>query len=198
MTGDVVFEDYGIKSESLYGYKLLKGATIWLTGLPQSGKSLLAKSLFKELALLGYGTYPLDGDNLRLGINNDLGFSKKDRFENIRRVGEIALLMNQAGLVVIVALVSPYKDARDLVRRRHQEHNRRFAEVYVATSLETCKKRDKKGHYKKAENNEIALMTGVTDVYEPPEDPEFTFELNDRNDLERAQKILINYVRRIT
>jgi len=195
---DVIYEDYDNLIENQSGYKLLSGLTLWLTGLPQSGKSTLAKSLYRELSSLGYGAYALDGDNLRLGINKDLGFSYKDRIENIRRAGEIALMLNHAGLIVIVALVSPYIKARNLVRERHALLNRPFAEIYIATDLSVCKARDSKGHYKKALANEITDFTGVNDIYEPPEDPEFKFYLNDETNLEEAKRALLGYVRRIT
>jgi bifunctional enzyme CysN/CysC len=139
---------------------------IWLTGLSGSGKSTIANALEKRLFANGVHSYVLDGDNLRLGINKDLGFTKEDRAENVRRVSEIAKLMFDAGLVVVVALVSPYKVDRDHARELFAEGD--FAEVWIETPAEICAQRDPKGLYKKAAAGELPNLTGVGQDYEPP------------------------------
>jgi bifunctional enzyme CysN/CysC len=144
------------------------GATVWMTGLPGSGKSTIAGGI--EAALLGSGrsVYILDGDNLRHGLNGDLGFSAADRAENVRRTAEVSALLADAGVVVLVALVSPYRADRDAARAVHDERGLPFLEVHVATSLEECERRDPKGLYARARAGEITGLTGVDDPYEPP------------------------------
>lgn len=146
-----------------------KAATIWLTGLSGSGKSTLANALERRLAAEGRHTMLLDGDNIRFGLNRDLGFSEQDRMENIRRIAEVAKLMNDAGLIVITSFISPYRQDRQMAREIIGE---RFIEVYVSTPLEECEKRDVKGLYRAARNGEIAEFTGITSAYEEPEQPE--------------------------
>lgn len=146
-----------------------KAATIWLTGLSGSGKSTLANALERKLAAEGRHTMLLDGDNIRFGLNRDLGFSEQDRMENIRRIAEVAKLMNDAGLIVITSFISPYRQDRQMAREIIGE---RFIEVYVSTPLEECEKRDVKGLYRAARNGEIAEFTGITSAYEEPEQPE--------------------------
>jgi bifunctional enzyme CysN/CysC len=147
---------------------------LWLTGLSGSGKSTIANALEKKLFAQGIHSYVLDGDNLRLGINKDLGFTKEDRAENVRRVSEIARLMHDAGLVVIVALVSPYKVDRDHARELFAEGD--FAEVWVKTPAEVCAQRDPKGLYKKAAAGELPNLTGVGQDYEPPTSAELVLD----------------------
>ena len=147
---------------------------IWLTGLSGSGKSTIANALEKQLASNGVHSYVLDGDNLRLGINKDLGFTKEDRAENVRRVSEIAKLMFDAGLVVIVALVSPYKVDRDHARELFAAGD--FSEVWVKTPAEVCAQRDPKGLYKKAASGELPNLTGVGQEYEPPTSAELVLD----------------------
>ena len=155
-------------------WKLLgqRGATIWLTGLSGSGKSTIAVELEKELTELGHLCYVLDGDNVRHGLNRDLGFSMEDRKENIRRIAEVAALMNDAGVLVITAFISPYisdrADAREVIG------DESFIEVFVDTPLEICEQRDPKGLYKKARAGEIQQFTGISDPYEAPQDAELT------------------------
>jgi len=146
--------------------------TFWLTGLSGSGKSTIAYAVEQRLVAAGRVAYVLDGDNLRHGINADLGFSKEDRTENIRRVGEIARLMADAGLVVLVPVISPYRADRDDARRKHEEIGLRFVEVYVDTPLEVCEERDPKGLYARARAGEIRGMTGIDDPYEEPLAPD--------------------------
>ena len=164
-----------VKSDSLVSAtereKLLghKPRTIWLTGLSGSGKSTIARTLERKLFEQGYAAYILDGDNVRHGLNRDLGFSAEDRSENIRRIAEVARLMNDAGLIVITAFISPYRkdrnEARDVVGDDH------FMEIFVDADLETCEKRDPKGLYKKARAGEIPEFTGITAPYEEPAKP---------------------------
>ena len=148
-----------------------RGATIWLTGLPASGKSAIAAALEARLVGSGIGAYLIDGDNLRHGLSGDLGFDAGSRAENVRRAGEAARMMADAGLVVLVALVSPYAEHRDRVRRRHAEEDLPYVEVYVDTPLEVCEQRDPKGLYRRARAGTLHGMTGVDDPYEPPARP---------------------------
>jgi adenylyl-sulfate kinase len=148
------------------------GATVWFTGLPASGKSTVAVALEAALLDRGRGAYLLDGDNLRHGLNGDLGFSAEDRAENVRRTGEVARLFADAGLVALAALVSPYAADRRRIRERHEADGLRFIEVYVNTPLEDCERRDPKGLYARARAGELPGLTGVDDPYEPPERPE--------------------------
>ena len=146
-----------------------RGATVWLTGLSGAGKSTIGTALEHDLVELGSPAYMLDGDNLRLGLNNNLGFSAEDRAENVRRVGEVARLFADAGMISIVTLISPYRTGRDYARRIHHEAGLPFFEVWVATSLDECERRDTKGLYARARAGEITDLTGVGSPYEPPE-----------------------------
>ena len=151
-----------------------RSCTVWFTGLSGSGKSTLALALEARLHSRGVGSYVLDGDNIRFGLNSDLGFSPSDRTENIRRVGEVARLFCDAGLVVVTAFISPYLRDRDLVRSLHPPES--FIEVYLNTPLEECERRDDKGLYAKARNGEIPEFTGISAPYEPPLNPELTLD----------------------
>ncbi len=150
------------------------GATIWMTGLSGSGKSTIAAALEHTLVSGGRNAYMLDGDNLRHGLNADLGFSEEDRAENVRRVGEVSKLLAESGVVAIASLVSPFRDARDKVRAAHEAAGIPFYEVFVDTPLEECERRDPKGLYAKARAGEITDLTGVGSPYEAPERPELT------------------------
>ncbi|GAB5030962.1 sulfate adenylyltransferase [Nannochloropsis oceanica] len=150
-----------------------KGITLWMTGLSGSGKSTIAKALEEELVLRhGKHVYRLDGDNIRTGLNRDLGFSASDRAESVRRVGELACLMNDAGTVTIVSLVSPYREDRDIARKRHENQGLSFMEVFMDVPLDVVQDRDPKGLYKKVAAGEIKGFTGVDAPYEPPLEPE--------------------------
>jgi adenylyl-sulfate kinase len=153
-----------------------KGATIWFTGLPASGKSTLAVEI--EALLIGAGrpALRLDGDNLRHGLNGDLGFSAEDRKENVRRTAHAAALLAEAGVVALVALVSPYAADRAAARAVHEAAGVPFVEVYVATPLAECERRDPKGLYARARAGELPGLTGVGDVYEAPETPELAID----------------------
>lgn len=148
------------------------GATLWFTGLSGSGKSTIAVALEGVLYDHGILCYRLDGDNVRLGINRNLGFSAEDRTENIRRVGEVSKLFVDAGLVVLSSFISPYRADRDIVRRAHEEAGMPFIEIFVDCSLAAAEARDPKGLYKKARAGEIKNFTGIDDPYEAPESPE--------------------------
>jgi adenylyl-sulfate kinase len=145
------------------------GATVWLTGLPASGKSTVAAAVEARLLAAGRPAYLLDGDNLRHGLNGDLGFSAEDRAENVRRTAEVAALLADAGVVALAALVSPYRADRDAARAVHERRGLAFLEVWVSTSLAECERRDPKGLYARARAGELTGLTGVDDPYEPPE-----------------------------
>ncbi len=156
-----------------------RGCTIWLTGLSGSGKSTIAVAAEKALNDRGKLTYILDGDNIRHGLNSNLGFSPEDRSENIRRIGEVAKLFTDAGVIVFTSFISPYRTDRDRVREIMGEGD--FLEVYVAASLETCEGRDVKGLYAKARKGEIPEFTGISAPYEEPEAPELVVDTNGRS-----------------
>ena len=145
------------------------GATVWMTGLPASGKSTLAVEVEALLVGAGRPALRLDGDNLRHGLNGDLGFSAEERAENVRRTAHAAALLAEAGVVALVALVSPYRSDRDAARKIHEEAGVPFLEVWVSTALAECERRDPKGLYARARAGELPGLTGVGDVYEEPE-----------------------------
>jgi bifunctional enzyme CysN/CysC len=149
-----------------------RGITVWLTGLPGSGKTTSALFLLDALIRDGISATSLDGDVLRAGISADLGFGPEDRDENVRRAGEIALLLATQGEVAIVSLVSPRRAARDANRQRHRVRGIAFVEVHVAASLEVCEQRDPKALYRRAREGTVAHMTGIDDPYEPPTRPD--------------------------
>ncbi|GMV95830.1 MAG: hypothetical protein AMXMBFR83_02000 [Phycisphaerae bacterium] len=153
-----------------------KGATVWFTGLSGSGKSTIAFTVEHVLVQRGHLAYTLDGDNIRHGLNKDLGFSAADREENIRRIGEVAKLFADAGVITLTSFISPYRKDRDQVRKIHEEAGATFIEVYVDVPIETCEQRDPKGLYKKARaalaEGKGMGFTGVDDPYEPPLHPE--------------------------
>jgi bifunctional enzyme CysN/CysC len=164
----VVWHDTTVDRVNRWRAHRLSGATVWLTGLSGSGKSTIANAVAEQLLLRGRSAYVLDGDNVRHGLNADLGFSKKDRTENVRRIGEVARLMADAGLVVLAPVISPYRADRDRVRRAHELAALPFIEVFVDTPLDECERRDPKGLYRKARAGELVGMTGIDDPYEPP------------------------------
>lgn len=153
-----------------------KGATIWFTGLSGSGKSTVAVALEKTLHAHGHLAYRLDGDNVRMGINSNLGFSAADRAENVRRIGEIAKLFVDAGVLVLSSFISPYRVDRDLVRKLHEDAGMDFMEVFLDVPLEEAEKRDPKGLYQKARAGKITNFTGIDDPYEPPHAPELVLK----------------------
>ena len=165
------------------------GATIWFTGLSGSGKSSIASATEKLIVTSGHPSYLLDGDNLRLGLNEDLNFSAGDRHENVRRVAEVARLFADAGLVALVPLISPYRDDRENAREIHNRFGLRFFEVFVDTPIEVCEERDPKGLYKKARSGEIKGFTGIDDPYEEPNAPDLI--LTPENGSPEAGAILV-------
>jgi adenylylsulfate kinase len=171
--------------ESISGHK---ACTIWMTGLPASGKSTVAVALEKALWDRGVHSYVLDGDNIRHGLNKDLGFSPEDRVENIRRIGEVAKLFTAAGVINITAFISPYRADRDQARALTAAGE--FIEVFVDCPVEECERRDPKGHYKKARAGEMPQFTGVSAPYEAPGNPEMTIHTARHSEAECVQQIL--------
>ncbi|HEX4759389.1 MAG TPA: adenylyl-sulfate kinase, partial [Thermoleophilaceae bacterium] len=166
---NVTWHESGLSREERWRSLGQKGATVWLTGLPASGKSTIASALEQHLVSLGRQAYRLDGDNLRHGLNGNLGFSAEDRAENVRRTAHVARLFADAGTIAIASLVSPYVSDRVAARASHDELELDFLEVFVDTPLEECERRDPKGLYAKARAGEISGMTGIDDPYEAPE-----------------------------
>jgi adenylylsulfate kinase len=167
-----------------------KGATLWFTGLSGSGKSTIAFTLEHALVQRGRLAYVLDGDNIRHGLNKNLGFSAADRTENIRRIGEVAKLFADAGLLTMTSFISPYRADRDLVRTLHAEGNLPFIEVHVNTPIETCEQRDPKGLYKKARAGQLKNFTGIDDPYEAPLKPELTLDATNTSPQEATVQLL--------
>ena len=165
---NVVWHEGHVERTAREGLVNQRGCTVWLTGLPSSGKSTIGFSLEHWLVQQGRLAYVLDGDNIRHGLNKNLGFSAEDRDENIRRIGEVTKLFADAGLISITSFVSPYRADRDRARKLHDEAGIPFIEVFVDTQLEECEKRDPKGLYKKARAGEIPNFTGISDPYEAP------------------------------
>lgn len=149
-----------------------RGATLWLTGLSGSGKSTLAAAVEQRLVLDGRGAYLLDGDNLRTGLNSDLGFSRESRVENVRRTAEVACLFADAGLVAVVALISPYASSRQWARQLHRRAGLPFVEIYMEASVDLCATRDAKGLYAQVTTGTIQSFTGIDDPYEVPDAPD--------------------------
>lgn len=170
-----------------------RGVTIWFTGLSGAGKSTVAVALEQALFRHGKLSYRLDGDNVRLGINKNLGFSEEDRTENIRRIGEVAKLFGDAGVISLSSFISPYKADRDGVRDLHEKSDLEFIEVFVDCSLAEAERRDPKGLYKKARAGEIKNFTGIDDPYEAPSKPEIHLQ-TDSMTLEEEVRIIMDYL----
>lgn len=177
--------------EKILGHK---GATLWFTGLSGSGKSTVAVELEGMLNELGMLSYRLDGDNVRMGINKNLGFSAEDRTENIRRIGEVAKLFVDSGVIALSSFISPYRDDRDQVRALHEAAGMDFIEVFVDCSLEAAEARDPKGLYKKARAGEIKNFTGIDDPYEKPDAPEIHLH-SDQQTLEEEVNQIFSVLR---
>jgi bifunctional enzyme CysN/CysC len=188
---NITFHPSKLSREERWGALETGGATIWMTGLSGSGKSTIATAIEHTLVSSGRAAFMLDGDNLRHGLNADLGFSEEDRDENVRRVGEVARILAESGTVAIASLVSPYRAERDRVRAVHLAAGIPFYEVFVDTSLEECERRDPKGLYAKARAGEIKDLTGVGAPYEEPETP----ELRTSADLEEAVREVLSLLR---
>jgi bifunctional enzyme CysN/CysC len=170
-----------------------QGGVLWLTGLPGSGKSTLAFNLERRLFDNGKQAYAIDGDNLRHGLNSDLGFSPEDRSENVRRVGEVAALYANAGTIAITAFISPYRLDRQGARKAAGQY---FHEIYLSASLEVCEERDPKGHYLKARKGEIPDFTGVSAPYEEPENPDLVIDTGVMT-VEESLQVLEEYVENV-
>ena len=191
---NVTWQDGEVTRENRYEILRQKGATIWFTGLSGSGKSTIAVALENALFSLGKLSYRLDGDNVRLGINKNLGFSEEDRTENIRRIGEISKLFGDAGTIALSSFISPYRADRDEVRKLHEATDLKFVEVFVDCSLEVAEGRDPKGLYKKARAGEIKNFTGIDDPYEAPENPEIHLH-TDTMTLEEEVSMIVDYLK---
>ena len=170
-----------------------KGATLWMTGLSGSGKSTISVALERSLFEKGILSYRLDGDNIRLGINKNLGFSADDRKENIRRIGEVSKLFTDAGIITLASFISPYRKDREEVRKIHEDSGLTFVEIFIDCSLESAEERDPKGLYKKARNGEIKNFTGIDDPYEAPTNPEIHL-ISDKMSLDDEVKTVLNYL----
>lgn len=167
---DIVWQHHSLDKASRSLQKRQKPCILWFTGLSASGKSTTANAVEQKLFELGHHTYLLDGDNVRHGLNKDLGFSDSDRVENIRRIGEMAKLFTDAGLIVLSAFISPFRADRKMVRDLVGEGE--FVEIHMSTPLSVCEQRDPKGLYKKARQGDIKNFTGIDSAYEAPESPE--------------------------
>jgi adenylylsulfate kinase len=168
-----------------------KGMVLWFTGLSGSGKSTIAVEVEKELYRRGKASYRLDGDNLRFGLNKDLGFTAEDREENIRRIGEVAALFADAGLITLASFISPYRAGREAARQAAGAEN--FKEIYVKASVEACAERDPKGLYEKAKKGEIENFTGISAPYEEPENPDLVVD-TEKLSLEESVELVLDLV----
>jgi len=190
---NVTWQDGEISREDRFNILRQRGATIWFTGLSGSGKSTIAVALENALYSIGKLSYRLDGDNVRLGINKNLGFSEEDRKENIRRIGEVAKLFGDAGVLSLSSFISPYKADRDEVRELHEKAGLEFIEVFVDCSLAEAERRDPKGLYKKARAGEIKNFTGIDDPYEAPTNPEIHLH-TDQMTVEQEVQIILDHL----
>ena len=182
----------GLTHEERAQYTKQKGLTIWFTGLSASGKSTVATALEQVLLQKGVNSYRLDGDNVRFGLNKNLGFSEQDRVENIRRIGEVAKLFADSTAVAITSFISPYKVDRDQARELHKQSGLPFVEVFVDVPVEVAEQRDPKGLYKKARAGEIKEFTGISAPYERPEHAEVTLTHNQT--VEEGVQAVVDYL----
>jgi adenylylsulfate kinase len=185
---NVVWHSHTVKREERENLLKQKGVVIWFTGLSGSGKSTVANEVAHKLHTMRKVAYILDGDNIRHGLNKDLGFSPEDREENIRRISEVANLFADAGIITLTAFISPYRKDRDFCRSLAGEG--RFIEVYTKASLDTCEERDPKGMYKKAREGIIKEFTGISAPYEHPLNPELLIDTDVENVEESAEKVM--------
>jgi adenylylsulfate kinase len=185
---NVTWHDHRVTKDERFKLSGHKGAILWFTGLSASGKSTVANTVDHKLHQLGKRSYVLDGDNIRMGLNKNLGFSAEDRAENIRRIGEVAKLFAHAGVITLTAFISPYRADRDAVRAILGPGE--FIEIYVNASLETCEARDPKGLYKKARAGELKGFTGIDDPYEAPENAELVLDANKKGIDELADEVV--------
>ena len=191
---NVVWHSTGVSREQRESIKNQRGCVIWMTGLSGSGKSTLANALEVKLNALGQHSYLLDGDNVRHGLNRDLGFSDAERVENIRRIAEVSKLFVDAGLIPVTAFISPFRQDRALARGLFDAG--RFIEVYVEAPLDVCEQRDPKGLYKKARAGEIPHFTGIDSPYEAPDSPEIKVNTAEHG-IEEAVDLLLGELRRL-
>jgi len=189
---DIVWHENKVSREDRYRLNQHRSCVLWFTGLSGAGKSTLSVAIEKKLYDCGIRSYVLDGDNIRHGLNRNLGFNPEDRQENIRRIGEVSKLFVDAGLFALSALISPYRADRNLVRSMFIEGE--FIEIYVKCTLDECERRDPKGLYKKARSGEIKGFTGISAPYEEPLNPEITVE-SDRQTVEEATGQIMNYLK---
>ena len=187
---NIVWHDHQLNKEERSALKEQKPCILWFTGLSGSGKSTIANAVEVKLAELRKHTYLLDGDNVRHGLNKDLGFNDSDRVENIRRIGEVSNLFSDAGMIVLSAFISPFRDDREIVRTLAKEGE--FIEVFIDTPLEVCEQRDPKGLYVKARKGEIPHFTGISSPYEVPEKPEI--HIKGEPSIEESADIIVNYL----
>lgn len=192
MNENIIPHSFSVNSSMREKLKGHKGLVLWFTGLSGSGKSTIANAVELELNQNGLHTYLLDGDNIRCGLNSDLGFSKADRVENIRRIGELAALFADAGLITITAFISPFRACRTRARKLLPEG--RFIEIYIKCTIETAESHDVKGLYKKARRGEIKDFTGIDSPYEEPLMPELTIDSSEVS-VDDAVKVIIKYLK---
>ena len=185
---NIVWHEHHVSKQQRAKIKEQKQCVLWFTGLSGSGKSTIANAVESRLLALQKHTYLLDGDNIRMGLNKGLGFSDEDRVENIRRIGEVAKLFVDSGLIVLTAFISPFKQDRQSVRELVDKGE--FIEVFVDTPLSICESRDPKGLYRKARSGKIASFTGISSVYEEPEQAEIHIQTNKVSIDEASQKVI--------
>ena len=185
---NITWHDHLVTRDERWSLMGHKGCILWFTGLSACGKSTIANAVDRKLHDAGVHTFVLDGDNIRMGLNKNLGFSADDRAENIRRIGEVAKLFSDAGVITATAFISPYLADRDKVRALMGQGG--FIEVYVNASLETCEARDPKGLYKKARAGEIKSFTGISDPYEAPVNPELVLDSNTKGIDELSNEVI--------
>ena len=190
---NVSWHDGKVSMQDRHNLIRQKGATLWMTGLSGSGKSTISVALERSLFEKGILSYRLDGDNIRLGINKNLGFTADDRKENIRRIGEVSKLFTDAGIITLASFISPYRKDREEVRKIHEDSGLTFVEIFIDCSLESAEERDPKGLYKKARNGEIKNFTGIDDPYEAPTNPEIHL-ISDKMSLDDEVKTVLNYL----
>lgn len=190
---NIVWHEGAINKEHRYALLNQKGATVWLTGLSGSGKSTVSVALEQMMFRKGYLVYRLDGDNVRFGLNKNLGFSADDRAENIRRISEVSKLMADVGVITTSAFISPYVADRDAAREVHEKANVPFVEVHVDVPLEVAEQRDPKGLYKKARKGEIKNFTGIDDPYEAPVNPEIRID-TDKQTVDECAASILDYL----
>lgn len=190
---NIVWHDGAIAKEHRYALLNQKGATVWLTGLSGSGKSTVSVALEQMMFKKGFLMYRLDGDNIRFGLNSNLGFTAEDRTENIRRISEVAKLMGEVGVVSTSAFISPYIADRDVARKVHEKAGIPFVEVHVDVPLAVAEERDPKGLYKKARKGEIKNFTGIDDPYEAPLKPEIKIDTS-KSTVDECAKIILEYL----